>query len=160
MAEKAGYRAEIVNSVLGARIAYLVAAAAARAGLLALGPVRGCTRLLWRYDDQRMRRHLKTVCSDIISERVGVQTIATIDGITRVRSGGRCHCNANDDHHQHERASHHLAATSQNAKSSLGPTRRSLYRRTATFDVRTSYSAVVVSDRLLAKLYLRPTSAE
>lgn len=136
-------------------------AATGRAGLLPLLRALNAWRRLGRRDHKRMRRNPEPVYAHVVAKRVSVQALASIHGITRIcgRDGRRC--NTDDGADQHQCASHdHLSGTSQKAKSSRGPIRRSLYRRSGTLDVRASYSTVVVNDTLLAKLYFSPTSAE
>jgi len=81
---------------------------------------------------------LQPIDADIVTQRVGIQPLAPVNGIARIGGDGSDRQYSNQCHDQHEQASSHLPRASQNAKSSRGPTRKSWYRRDATFEVRTS----------------------
>jgi hypothetical protein len=74
-----------------------------------------------------MRRHPETILPNVVPQRIGIQALASFDGITRIRHRGGRHHHPENRPQQHKQASHkHFQALSQKAKSSRGPIRRSL----------------------------------
>ena len=74
-----------------------------------------------------MRRDPETILSNVVPQRISIDSLASVNRITRIRS--RCGCRDHSKNHpqEHEQASRkHSQILSQKAKSSRGPIRRSL----------------------------------